>query len=203
MLTGFLLVGTSHGQTLVRSLIPKEGALVGGGGGESSGLDAAARTVEAAVRTQDISVQQRAASYLVALRVFKEHPILGAGLGTSGFYMERYWPGSFVPLPKNRPAIATMLSHYAIIAAETGLLGLLCLGAFALAVITRLFWLARQGPGNRALAWGLAASLGGYAIGAAAYPLMAYQFLLVWLLLAMALRAELPEKEAVDLKHPS
>lgn len=184
LVVGLLLVGAIQGTKLVWTLIPKFDSSAGG----LDDLDDATRDLELAVRRQDISVQQRTASYLVALRVFRERPILGAGLGTSGFYMERYWPESFVPLHKERPAIATMLSHYAVIAAETGTLGLVCLSVFAFGVTARL-WRLKHAPDGAALAWGLAASVGGYAIGAAANPLMSYQILLIWLLLALALTA--------------
>ncbi len=133
-------------------------------------------------------MQQRTASYLVALRVFRERPLLGAGLGTSGFYMERYWPATFIPLYE-RAAAPAMLSHYATVAAETGLLGLLCMAGFAAAVAFRLWRLAYRVEDGQALGWGIAASLGGYAVGSAATPLMVYQILLGWLLLAIALTA--------------
>ena len=185
VVVGFLLVGAIHGTKLVWTLIPSfsESAV-----GDMNSIDGAATNVEAAVRRQDISVQQRTASYLVALRVFRERPILGAGLGTSGFYMERYWPASFVPLYEKRTTVATMLSHYAVIAAETGMVGLISLGVFAVGMIVRLWRLSHVQDGA-ALAWGLAASVGSYALAAAANPLMSYQILLIWLLLALALTA--------------
>ena len=100
--------------------------------------------------------------------------------------MERYWPESFVPPHQGRPAITTMLSHYAVAAAETGLVGLLCLAAFALGVAGRL-WRLRAVKDAPPLAWGLAASLASYAICAAGNSFISYQILLVWLLLALAL----------------
>jgi len=177
LLVGLPMVGATHGRKLLATLMPNIGVSTTGG------IDVA---VEEAVERQDISVQQRTASYLVAFRVFRERPLLGAGLGTSGFYMERYWPESFVPPHQGRPAITTMLSHYAVAAAETGLLGLLCLGAFALGVVGRL-WRLLSVKGAPPLAWGLAASIASYAICAAGNSFISYQILLVWLLLALAL----------------
>lgn len=182
LLVGLPMVGATHGGKLLATLTPNAVSM-----GDS--LDDAAKNVEEAVAAQDISVQQRTASYLVALRVFRERPILGAGLGTSGFYMERYWPESFVPLHKERTAITTMLSHYAMAAAETGMVGLICLSAFGLGVLGRLWRLLHVKDGE-ALAWGLAASVASYAISAAGNTLISYQILLVWLVLALALTAE-------------
>jgi O-antigen ligase/polysaccharide polymerase Wzy-like membrane protein len=200
LLIGFVLAGPKQTRGVVATLAPKmpppasissSGASHAGSIAEavSRSVDETAKTVEVVAKAQDISVQQRTASYLVALRVFRERPLLGAGLGTSGFYMERYWPASFTPLYENRTAAPTMLSSYAAIAAETGLLGVLCAIAFAVAVLARLWRLALHVTDGRTLAWGLAASLGGYAIGSAATALMVYQTLLGWLLLAVVLTA--------------
>jgi O-antigen ligase len=193
VLLGSLLAGPRQGQTLVGTLVPKTPSALGSKHAPSifelvsKDFDEATRDIEIAAGTQDISVQQRVGSYLVALRVLRERPLLGAGFGTSGFYLEQYWPSLFVPLPTGRVAIYSMLSHYAAIAAETGLLGLLCLAVFAIAMTARLWRLGCCLNDERALAWGLGASVGGYAIGSAGTALVVYQVLLVWLLLALAL----------------
>jgi hypothetical protein len=70
---------------------------------------------------------------------------------------------------------------------KTEWLGLLCLTAFAVAIIARLWRLARL-TDARALAWSLAASPGGYAIDSAT-TFVVYQVLLMWLLLALTLTA--------------
>ncbi len=202
LLVGFLLAGPKNSRGIVATLLPKTATAPAKpapaapasvetpsvSGAVSRGVDETAKTVEVAARRTDISVQQRTASYLIALRVFRERPLLGAGFGTSGFYMERYWPSTFTPLYE-RKSTPTMLSHYAAVAAETGLLGLLCMAAFAAALGARLWRLAYRVEDGKALGWGLAAAVGGYAVGSAATPLLVYQVLLGWLLLAIALSA--------------
>lgn len=200
LVVGFLLAGPRQGQRVVATLVPElpqagassaETASAPGlpGAPAAGTVDNAAATVERAVRKQDISVQHRSASYLVAMRVIRERPFFGGGFGTSGFYMERYWPSTFAT-GYVRTATPTMLSQYAAVAAETGLFGLICLAVFAVALLRRLARLAYRTPENSGLAWGLVGAVGAYALGGAATPLVVYQILLGWLLLAIALTTE-------------
>jgi O-Antigen ligase len=198
---GILLTGASHSVKLVASLLPSAqrpaGQLSASDPGVtvppapsqpgSSMLTAMAEGVEGAAVSYDVSVQQRTASYLVAMRLVRDHPFLGTGFGTSSFYMERDWPASFLPLPPERVAGPTMMSHYATIASETGLLGVFCLTGVALAVLLRIRELARGDANDMALAWGVGAAVGSYYLSGLAAALVVYQILLVWLLLATAL----------------
>lgn len=201
---GLMLTGPAYSRAIVTSLLPKylsvETAVEAddapdgssrGGRGTSATRRARGRSavsqMQSAVATQDISVQHRMASYLVAMTMMKQRPLLGSGVGTSGFYMERYWPPTFSPLPPTRDSAVTMLSHYATVATETGLLGLACLVTFAVAVGLSLVKVGRLGPDARVLAWGIGASIAGYCITSLATALVVYQVLLVWLLPAVAL----------------
>jgi hypothetical protein len=190
-----LLTGTQHTSALMRTLIPNIGSLTdmrrvpegGRADGSGSAMDKALMSMETAVVGLDISVQQRTASYIVAMDVLRERPFLGSGFGTSTFYMERYWPRSFVPLHETRVTSPIMLSHYATIASETGLLGVLCLAVFTIGILRRLLELSRKSETDNALAFGVGASVGSYFISGIAAALIVYQILLVWLLLALAL----------------
>ena len=148
-------------------------------------------------------MQQRMASYFVAMAVMKERPLLGTGIGTSGFYMERYWPQSFIRLPEERVSAATMMSHYATVGTETGLLGLLCVAGFGVGVLLRLRAFGRLGNGNEVLAWGIGASIAGYCITAVATSLVVYQIMLVWVLPAIALSLAAPIEERQPRAVPS
>ena len=206
VLVGLFLTGPSHTRALVVTLLPKwtpaavrpapprttrsslPGATaIGPAAWMNANVDEAVERVESAVATQDISVQQRMASYLVAVNVFRERPLFGTGVGTSNFYMERYWPGSLTPLPEHRVFAQVMLSHYATVITETGIAGMACLTMFALALIRRLVDFARLRRENHVVAWGLGAAIAGYSIAGFASALVTYQILLVWLLPAIAL----------------
>lgn len=137
-------------------------------------------------RHEDDSTRQRVASLVVALQTVRQHPWLGVGYGTSDFYMDLLWPADFADLYRPYGVPPTMMSSYAAIVTETGLLGASCVTLLAVGVILTLWRHGRRGPEARARASGLAAALGTYALGAAAAPLVVYQFLLIWLLLALA-----------------
>ena len=137
-------------------------------------------------RHEDDSTRQRVASLVVALRVVREHPWLGVGYGLSDFYMESLWPASLPEVHRPFRVPLTMVSAYATIVTETGVLGAACVILLAIVVALALWRQGCRNPESRARAAGLSAALGTYALGAAAAPLMVYQFLLIWLLLAVA-----------------
>jgi O-antigen ligase len=83
-------------------------------------------------------------------------------------------------------AAPVMMSHYATILTETGLLGALCVLAFAGAVLVEL-WRSRRRMLDGRLTAGVAAALAAYALAGTATALVVYQSLLIWLLLAAAL----------------
>ena len=215
---GFLLTGPVHSRRLIASLLPKTppaaAATTTRSAASSSSsstpgtqasqtpepaaVDAAARSLETSAATQDISVQQRTASYLVAVRVLRQRPLLGAGLGTSEFYMDRYWPPAFTPLPPDRRYAPTMLSHYATVVTETGVLGALCLASFIVVLCYQLLQLARRSSQHAVVAWSIAGAVGGYFVAGIATALITYQILLVWVLVAIALSL----RDAVDERGP-
>lgn len=164
----------------------------------ASTFEAVLLRLQRAAIGRDESVQQRVASYIVAGRVSSQHPWLGTGLGTSAFYMERLWPSEFAPPGELSTAAPTMMSQYATVLAETGLVGFACLALFTAAVFVRLTRLAACGKAERNLAWGAAAALVAYYLSALATAFVSYQMLLVWVLLAIALtiRSESPCREA-------
>ena len=169
VLVGFVLIGPENSRALLAPLAPF------------------LMTSESAVVRDDASTQHRAASYLVAKRALEERPLLGTGLGTSAFYMERYWSSFFTPLAAGRSVPHTMLSQYATVVTETGLAGLLCLAVFTFGVLRRLWLLSRYSGTANALAWGIGGSVASYYIAGLATAFVVYQILLVWLVLALAL----------------
>jgi hypothetical protein len=149
-------------------------------------VDDTVQSTEMSVARNDPSVQQRVASYLISVVAIRERPWLGIGFGTSAFYMGRHWPAAFTPLSQVPSAAPVMMSHYATILTETGLLGALCVLAFAGAVLVEL-WRSRRRLLDRRLTAGVAAALAAYALAGTATALVVYQSLLIWLLLAAAL----------------
>jgi hypothetical protein len=159
-------------------------------------MEQTAQKVEQAAGTLDISVQQRAASYLVALDVFRQSPLFGTGWGTSAFYMEWLWPASFTPLDSRRTTPPIMLSHAATLLTETGLLGMACVLVFAVGVGMALWKSGQAGAESRDRAWGVAAAAGSYVMSSFAVGLVVYQFLLVWLIFALAISMDAPAAPA-------
>jgi hypothetical protein len=201
---GLVLTGATHAQRVVSSLLPHApvAAAARAGAkpktGEAAAASAPPLTVVHAIERMDQSVQYRAASFLVAFRVVRDEPFLGAGYGTSGFYMERYWPPSFTSRPAGRTTLTTMLSHYATIATETGLVGLLCILGVMVSVAMRLYRVWRSAAD--AARWqviGVAALGVSYAIGAISGVLITYQMLLWLLILALALSIDVLESGAI------
>ena len=136
-----------------------------------------------------ISARHRIGSLVVALSVFRDYPLLGIGYGTSEFAMAlRYPQKEMGPILGEGPHRPTMLGVHAVILAETGVIGVLCILIFVGSVCLTLVRTIRQGDAStRALGWGMAASLGGYAIAMTGQSIEVYQLLLVWPLLAIAL----------------
>lgn len=162
-------------------------------------VDDTMHSAETAVNQNDLSVQQRVASYLVTAVVVRERPWTGTGLGTSAFYMERYWPSTF-PSIQAFAGSPVMMSHYGTVLTETGLPGMVCLVAFAAAVLVEL-WRAGRRSRDRWLVLGLTAALAGYALAGTATALVVYQSLLVWVLLAASLTLSVPEGAASRSSH--
>ncbi len=213
---GASMTGYKQGGQLIATLMPKSAAptatasrTIDPRGSAASGASASTSTsavpgmpvevveqtaerVEQMAGTLDISVQQRAASYLVALEVFRHSPVFGAGWGTSMFYMEWLWPASFTPLDQHRTTAPMMMSHAATILTEMGLLGTGCVLLFGVGVALTLWSAGRAEPERRDLAWGLAAAVGSYVMASFAATLIVYQILLVWLLFGMAVSLRRP-----------
>lgn len=136
-----------------------------------------------------ISARHRIGSLVVALSVFRDYPLLGVGYGTSEFAMAlRYPQKEMGPILGEGPHRPTMLGVHAVILAETGVIGGLCILVFVGSVCLALVRTIRRSDApTRALGWGMAASLGGYAIAMTGQSIEVYQLLLVWPLLAIAL----------------
>ena len=136
-----------------------------------------------------VSARHRIGSLVVALSVFRDYPLLGLGYGTSEFAMAmRYPQREMGPILGEGPLRPTMLGVHAVVVTETGVIGALCVLALVAAVAAALRRTIRNGdPASRAVGWGMAASLGGYAVAMTGQSIEVYQLLLVWLLLAIAL----------------
>jgi O-antigen ligase len=198
VLAGVLLTGIGHARGIVASVVPALPSVVQPAAGQSQAaakleINATNRVI-AVVARMDQSVQYRTAAFLIAWRVVKEHPLLGGGYGTSGFYMEKYWPEAFKTKPANQTAPGAMLSHYAAVLAETGLLGGLCAVGLVGSVARRLWrsWRSEGGAAKWQVA-GVAALDLSYALGAVSGILITYQMLLWCLLLAVSLSFEAGE----------
>jgi len=76
----------------------------------------------------------------LALRAFKQQPILGQGLGSFGTYAKKVDPIDYPP-STNAP---TVNNEYFEVLAETGLLGLLALTGFVVTLALRAFAALRQ-----------------------------------------------------------
>lgn len=207
VVVGLALTGPTHTRQILASLLPNArvaptqqsaAARVPAPTGGERPVESAQRVMLAAVRTHDISVKQRTASYVVALAVLGSRPVLGYGWGTSAFAMERYWPAAFGPLPPQRTAAATMMSYYATVASETGLIGLLCIAGFSAGVLGRL-WRQWHAGGRllRSRIYGALAMLASFSIAMLASALVVYQVLLVWLVLAIVLSIDAAADDAV------
>ena len=135
-----------------------------------------------------VSARHRIGSLVVALSVFRDYPLLGMGYGTSEFAMAMRYPLKEMGQIVDEGFRPTMLGVHAVLLTETGLAGVLCVFGLGWAVCLALARAIRHGDHrSRALGWGMAASLGGYAIAMTGQAIEIYQLLLVWLLLAIAL----------------
>jgi hypothetical protein len=123
------------------------------------------------------SARHRIGSVIVALAVLREEPWWGAGYGTSEFAMVTKYPNKMGPI-LTRPLRPTML------------LGALCLAGLAIGAFLTVMRVARWGtPRAAAVAWGLGAALGAYALAMTGLAVETYQFLLLWLLLSLSTTA--------------
>lgn len=135
------------------------------------------------------SARHRIGSVIVALAVLREDPWWGAGYGTSEFAMVTKYPAKMGPI-LTRPLRPTMLGAYNTVLAETGLLGALCLAGLAIGAFLSVMRVAWWGtPKAGAVAWGLGAALGAYALAMTGLAVETYQFLLFWLLLSLSTTA--------------
>jgi hypothetical protein len=104
-----------------------------------------------------------------AYNTYKEHPLLGVGLGNYAFYLEEmlpYRPLAYIPevlrviTPEyGRDRLVTSKNFYLRLLAETGIVGLIVFLAFIVAHIGIAMWLWLS-PNNEEKFWGAVSLLG-------------------------------------------
>jgi len=130
----------------------------------------------------------------LALRAFKDRPILGQGLGSFGTYAKGVDPVDYPP-STNSP---TVNNEYFEVLAETGLLGLLALAGFVVTLGMRVYAALRQPlePLPRVWLWSLAIAV--VAFGIQYYAFSTLYIMNIWVAvgLLMGLSASASRKNS-------
>lgn len=135
--------------------------------------------------SEDPSVRQRTRGLETAAGMALEHPVVGTGHDNWALRQSEYAPGAGLAEPRDPPLKPHSL--YLHVAAETGALGLMALGALVLVPLLRLRRRERRHPCTALLAWGVGCGLLGWFAAAALLP-RAYPRQ-TWLVVALAMAA--------------
>lgn len=130
----------------------------------------------------------------LALRAFKERPILGQGLGSFGTYAKKVDPADY-PASTNSP---TVNNEYFEVLAETGLLGLFALAGFVITLGVRIYAALRRPLDRlqRVWLWALVATV--VAFGIQYYAFSTLYIMNIWVAvgLLMGLTTLAPRKNS-------